>query len=140
MILILTRFRGSQSRHFLEGGQSRDIFRRGQLKKTPCISINHLLIYVNNINVYYSSSLILSCGKYQTLPFLGPFPCNRSFSLCPNLRAPGTNFHFNYFTLSKENQVQAARLQELGSRSGTFCFSVTVERSRHLGDVGIYRV
>ena len=100
------------------------------------ISINHLLIYVNNNNVYNSSSLILSYGKYQKLSFF----CDSSFSFCPNLRGPGSNFHFNYSTLSKENRVQAARLQELGSRSGTFCLSVTLERSGHLGDVGIYRV
>ena len=40
VILILRRFRGGPVKGFMEvgGGQSRDIFRGGPVKKTPCTS------------------------------------------------------------------------------------------------------
>ena len=37
VILILTRFRGGAVEAFFGGGQSRDVFRGGPVKKTPCI-------------------------------------------------------------------------------------------------------
>ena len=36
MILILRKFRGGPVKGFMGGGQSRDIFRGGPVKKTPC--------------------------------------------------------------------------------------------------------
>ena len=38
VILILRKFRGGPVEGFMGGGQSRDIFRGGPVKKTPCNS------------------------------------------------------------------------------------------------------